>query len=90
MRACADLSPAAAWPWGGQGIVCSLQSLSCTASPRGSLSPPCFASPLALGELMRVRCSSSRRLTAGELLRVDMRVLNTDDKPFEFTMALHT
>ncbi|PSC73327.1 glucose-6-phosphate 1-epimerase [Micractinium conductrix] len=26
----------------------------------------------------------------GELLRVDMRVLNTDDKPFEFTMALHT
>lgn len=39
---------------------------------------------------MRVRCSSSRRLTAGELLRVDMRVLNTDDKPFEFTMALHT
>lgn len=26
----------------------------------------------------------------GELLRVDMRVMNADDKPFDFTCALHT
>lgn len=26
----------------------------------------------------------------GELLRTDLRIINTGDKPFEFTAALHT
>ncbi len=26
----------------------------------------------------------------GELLRTDLRIINTGDKPFEFTSALHT
>ncbi len=26
----------------------------------------------------------------GETLRTDLRVLNTDDKPFDFTAALHS
>lgn len=29
-------------------------------------------------------------LPTGELLRADMRVMNTDDKPFDFTAALHS
>ena len=27
---------------------------------------------------------------AGEQLKTDLRILNTDDKPFDFTTALHT
>ena len=26
----------------------------------------------------------------GEMLRTDLRIINTGDKPFEFTAALHT